>query len=444
MTLTATTTPNEEERADISAIDDLKDLLYTSTHNIISLNDLVTKLTEKIVLLTLSAEDTRTEIKTTQSEIKDLKEQDSRLLQQITAVKENMREIFMIDGGWSDFGDWSECSAECGGGTKKRDRTCTNPAPEHGGAECQGEDSENQDCNTQDCPVDGGWSDFGDWSECSAECGGGTKKRDRTCTNPAPEHEGAECQGEDSENQDCNTQDCPIDGGWSDFGYWSECSAECGGGTKKRDRTCTNPAPEHEGAECQGEDSENQDCNTQDCPIDGGWSDFGYWSECSAECGGGTKKRDRTCTNPAPEHEGAECQGEDSENQDCNTQDCPIDGVWSDFGYWSECSADCGGGTKKRDRTCTNPAPEHGGAECQGEDSENQDCNTKDCPIDGGWSDFGDWSGCFGDFGEGKQARVRSCTNPTPQHGGAECKGKTKESQRCAVCTYGAYGELCE
>ena len=62
-------------------------------------------------------------------------------------------------------------------------------------------------------PVHGGWTEFGDWSECSAECDGGSKTRSRTCTNPAPQHKGADCRGNESENRDCNTQDCPVDGG---------------------------------------------------------------------------------------------------------------------------------------------------------------------------------------------------------------------------------------
>ena len=57
-----------------------------------------------------------------------------------------------VDGKWTEFVDWSECSATCGGGTQTRTRTCTNPAPAHGGSDCQGESSETQDCNTQDCP----------------------------------------------------------------------------------------------------------------------------------------------------------------------------------------------------------------------------------------------------------------------------------------------------
>ena len=57
--------------------------------------------------------------------------------------------VVSVNGGYSDFGTWSECSAECGGGTQTRTRNCTNPAPAHGGADCVGESS---DCNTHPCP----------------------------------------------------------------------------------------------------------------------------------------------------------------------------------------------------------------------------------------------------------------------------------------------------
>ncbi|XP_063690504.1 coadhesin-like [Bolinopsis microptera] len=172
-----------------------------------------------------------------------------------------------VDGGWSEFGDWSECSVECGGGSQTRTRTCSNPVPEYGGANCQGQSDEAQDCNSQECPIDGGWSEFGDWSECSVECGGGSQTRTRTCSNPVPEYGGANCQGQRDEAQDCNSQQCPIDGGWSEFGDWSECSVECGGGSQTRTRTCSNPVPEYGGADCQGQSDEAQDCNTRSCPY---------------------------------------------------------------------------------------------------------------------------------------------------------------------------------
>ncbi|KAL5261980.1 hypothetical protein ACHWQZ_G007623 [Mnemiopsis leidyi] len=165
-----------------------------------------------------------------------------------------------VDGGWSHYGDWSECSSDCEGRTQTRTRTCTNPAPANGGADCEGSSTETQNCNTNPCPVDGGWSDYGDWSECSADCGGGTQTRTRTCTNPAPVNGGADCEGESTETQDCNTNPCPVNGGWSDYGDWSECAAQCGGGTQTRTRACTNPAPANGGADCEGSSTETQDC----------------------------------------------------------------------------------------------------------------------------------------------------------------------------------------
>ena len=57
-----------------------------------------------------------------------------------------------VDGGYSDFGDWSACSVPCGEGTQTRTRTCTNPAPAHGGADCVGEASQTQTCKENDCP----------------------------------------------------------------------------------------------------------------------------------------------------------------------------------------------------------------------------------------------------------------------------------------------------
>ena len=57
-----------------------------------------------------------------------------------------------VDGGLSDWTAWSTCSLSCGGGVMKRTRGCTNPAPEHGGANCVGDLAEEDDCNTHHCP----------------------------------------------------------------------------------------------------------------------------------------------------------------------------------------------------------------------------------------------------------------------------------------------------
>merc|ERR1719265_1232740 len=118
-----------------------------------------------------------------------------------------------VDGGWSDFGEWSECSKSCGGGTQSRSKSCTNPAPANGGKDCEGEAIENRACNAQECPVDGGWSDFGEWSECSKACGGGSQSRSKSCNNPVPRNGGKNCEGEATETKVCNTDACSTQTG---------------------------------------------------------------------------------------------------------------------------------------------------------------------------------------------------------------------------------------
>ncbi|XP_076436198.1 thrombospondin-2-like [Babylonia areolata] len=135
----------------------------------------------------------------------------------------------------------------------------------------------------------------------------------------------------------------------------------------------------------------------------GGWSAYTVKSEgaCSLPCGGGKKTvtYQRTCTDPAPFNGGKPCIGEaeKEEEQACNTQECPIDGGWSNFAVESvgECTKTCGTGSQELvfKRTCTHPKPQFGGRNCSGDDSQVQlqPCNTNPCPVDGGWSAFTAW-----------------------------------------------------
>lgn len=54
-----------------------------------------------------------------------------------------------VDGVWSDWQQWSECTKSCDGGTQYRQRTCK--VPQFGGADCLGNNSESRLCNLQPC-----------------------------------------------------------------------------------------------------------------------------------------------------------------------------------------------------------------------------------------------------------------------------------------------------
>ena len=62
--------------------------------------------------------------------------------------------IFLVDGGYSPFGNWSVCSATCGGGNMTRTRSCNSPVPAMGGKDCSqfGAPVEVMKCNEQQCP----------------------------------------------------------------------------------------------------------------------------------------------------------------------------------------------------------------------------------------------------------------------------------------------------
>lgn len=336
-----------------------------------------------------------------------------------------------VHGNWARWEDWRQCSVSCGGGTQIRSRTCTNPPPQFGGRNCSGESQNELSCNEQPCPIDGRWTRWGDWEQCSLTCGGGVQVSRRSCTDPAPAFEGANCEGDSLRSRSCNEEECPVDGKWTDWEDWELCSVTCAGGTQSRFRTCTNPPPRFGGRNCSGEGQEVRSCNEDPCPIDGRWTKWGAWEPCPVSCGGGIQLSKRSCTNPAPAFGGDDCEGDSVRSRSCNERGCPADGNWSEWSEFTLCSVSCGGGRQNRSRTCTNPPPKNDGKYCAGESSEIRPCNTLPCPVDGGWSSFGEWGSCSLTCGGGVQDRQRTCTNPPPAHGGRPCDGSSVETRFC-------------
>ena len=61
--------------------------------------------------------------------------------------------MILVNGGWTEWSDWTACSKKCGegGGIHTRTRSCSNPTPVNGGANCFGKYFDVQPCNNFPC-----------------------------------------------------------------------------------------------------------------------------------------------------------------------------------------------------------------------------------------------------------------------------------------------------
>ncbi|KAL6108681.1 adgrb1 [Pungitius sinensis] len=324
----------------------------------------------------------------------------------LPSVKEGGKNV-EINGGWSVWGQWAQCSSQCGGGIQTRTRTCQSPAEES--YQCEGVLEEGRPCNSQPCntgkgrhlsrsqslrsvdsrkrddvdkPRSGQQSpqtvdsasgeEWSAWSVCSATCGEGWQSRTRFCVSFSYS---TQCSGPLREQRPCNNSAvCPVHGAWDEWSPWSLCSSTCGRGFRARTRTCA--PPQFGGDACDGPAQQTKFCNIAVCPVDGVWNEWSSWSSCSASCSNGTTQRTRECNGPS--YGGSECRGEWLETVDCFLGECPVEGKWQPWSLWSGCSKTCGGGSQQRNRICYGPF--FGGPACPGERDEVRSCNEKRCP----------------------------------------------------------------
>ncbi|XP_053376701.1 SCO-spondin-like [Mercenaria mercenaria] len=383
---------------------------------------------------------------------------------------------------FKDWGPWGACSVTCGLGDQTRHRQCDNGTPDSTSTSvpCLGNSSESRQCMDTLCHGSdlAYWSEWSAWSFCEPPCDSGTSTRHRVC------HGNSTCQGASEDNVTCSQNVCNIGGGWSTWEEWSACNYGPSYSVTVRLRSCSNPYPKNSGKDCFGnywgieackqesawgawvnvghciiydntslqlrnrschiglgnETCDGKDFSFEPCELKGIWSDWGNWSSCSVTCGEGTQQRHRQCQNTTDQ-----CRGNDTITQTCtDVKNCPVDGKFSEWTQWSACPVTCGGGPVTRNRYCNNPKPQYGGNGCVGAYSDTSVCNTQDCPVDGHYTDWSSWQLCSATCGNGTKERTRSCTNPAPSNGGDDCAGPNKDTDTCneAVCSVdGEWGQ---
>ncbi|XP_011497414.1 PREDICTED: semaphorin-5B [Ceratosolen solmsi marchali] len=122
-------------------------------------------------------------------------------------------------------------------------------------------------------------------------------------------------------------------------------------------------------------------------PVNGGWSAWSTWHTClheTSQSSNGHPSNSRSaddqssdtcqcqtreCNNPPSQNGGTSCTGSRMRVANCTSH-----GGWTAWSAWSACSQSCGPAMKTRRRTCTNPTPQHGGRVCLGTDHEENFC----------------------------------------------------------------------
>uniref|UniRef100_A0A8C4ZKU9 A disintegrin and metalloproteinase with thrombospondin motifs 7-like n=1 Tax=Gadus morhua TaxID=8049 RepID=A0A8C4ZKU9_GADMO len=212
-------------------------------------------------------------------------------------------------------GNWSSCSTSCGLGAIWRRLACStgidldcDPAKRPAPA---------RRCYLRPCSA---WR-TGEWSKCSASCGGGVTLREVQCfdmRDPRPLRP-FHCQAISQRprtHMPCNVQPCLE---WY-TSSWGQCSEVCGGGEQQRMVTC----PEEGQCDQDLKLAHIQSCNSQPCAQ---WL-TGSWGQCSLLCGGGVQHRLIKCVDTRAEMEDemdqAQCEPQPmpQSTKKCNLHEC--------------------------------------------------------------------------------------------------------------------------
>ncbi|XP_055001537.1 A disintegrin and metalloproteinase with thrombospondin motifs 18 isoform X1 [Sorex araneus] len=338
----------------------------------------------------------------------------------------------------------ADCSVSCGGGYISIKAIClrdqkipvnssfcnprTKPA------------TEPKICNSFSCPAY--WKP-GEWSECSRSCAGGQQSRKIQCVQKQPfQREEAVVHSlcpvsTPAQVQTCNTHACPP--AWS-LGPWSQCSKTCGRGVRKREVLCQRPSSPGSLPEslCAGSPrpASQEGCVLGRCPKNTRlqWT-VSSWSECSATCGPGLRKREMRCSEKAqqdklltfPERRCRHVKKPRLDLQEpCSRGPCPARPKYGGATVewyaapWQQCTVTCGGGVQTRSVHCVHHDQPSLGCPLGKKPPVLRACNTNFCPAPGKRED----PSCVDFF---------SWCPLVPQHG--VCNHKFYGKQCCKSCT---------
>ncbi|VDP19802.1 unnamed protein product [Onchocerca flexuosa] len=197
-------------------------------------------------------------------------------------------------------------------------RSCTNPSPANGGAECVGASMRAVVfCNViSRYGTQRNYRFFGDILPDGTPCGTNKYCLDGeclplTCDKSALITRDLSCP---TISERCNLETNKIStaGGaqWLSWSTWSFCSQTCGTGYRQRIRSCSDGKNQ-----CLGASSEKKQCNLSACGADtrsdqeNNWSEWTPWNQCSVSCGTGLQARYRRCTDSSQNSISFSCPG---------------------------------------------------------------------------------------------------------------------------------------